>query len=197
VRNGVSSNQFYGETGALSHEEGSTGACTAPGVDPRLIPCISGPRSSPDAAAGMPGAAAVQPLAMPIQPSDAMMTSAHGGGNTASDAAAASPTAPTATTLAVASAPAPPGSSTLPPGSSISAGTTSPAPATSPASPPPVHLSPPRPRTRLQDDIRKPKIYTDGQVRYGFFNSAGEPHNVEEALHNKNWKAAMDVECND
>lgn len=51
-----------------------------------------------------------------------------------------------------------------------------------------------RPRTRLHDGIRKPKVYTDGTVRYGLFTSSGEPHNVNEALHDKNWKLAMDIE---
>jgi histone deacetylase 1/2 len=53
-----------------------------------------------------------------------------------------------------------------------------------------------RSRTRLQDEIRKPKLYTDGHVRYGFFSSTGEPRNVEEALSSKVWKEAMDVEFN-
>jgi histone deacetylase 1/2 len=79
------------------------------------------------------------------------------------------------------------------PGSSTSPAASSDAPLDAP--PVPASFAS-RPRTRLQDGIRKPKIYTDGQVRYGFFNSTGEPHNVEEALHNKNWKAAMDVEYN-
>jgi histone deacetylase 1/2 len=97
---------------------------------------------------------------------------------------------------------APSGSSTpphgSPGGSSTPSGATPPGTTSSPAasSSPSVPSSPPRPRTRLQGGIHKPKVYTDGHVRYGFFNSAGEPDNVEEALHNKNWKAAMDVEYN-
>jgi hypothetical protein len=32
-----------------------------------------------------------------------------------------------------------------------------------------------RPRTRLQSGIRKPKVYTDGTIRYNCFTSSGEP----------------------
>jgi hypothetical protein len=32
-----------------------------------------------------------------------------------------------------------------------------------------------RPMTRLQAGTRKPKVYTDGTIRYGFFTSSGEP----------------------
>jgi len=48
--------------------------------------------------------------------------------------------------------------------------------------------------TRLQAGIRKPKVYTDGTIRYGFFTSSGEPQNINEALGDKNWKNAMDLE---
>jgi hypothetical protein len=52
----------------------------------------------------------------------------------------------------------------------------------------------PRPHTRLQAGVRRPKIYTDGTVRYGFLTSSGEPQYLEEALKNKSWKHAMDEE---
>jgi hypothetical protein len=48
--------------------------------------------------------------------------------------------------------------------------------------------------TRLQAGTRKPKVYTDGTIRYGFFTSSGEPKNINEALGDDNWKNAMDVE---
>jgi histone deacetylase 1/2 len=48
--------------------------------------------------------------------------------------------------------------------------------------------------TRLQAGTRKPKVYTDGTIRYGFFTSSGEPQNINEALGDENWKNAMDVE---
>lgn len=51
-----------------------------------------------------------------------------------------------------------------------------------------------RPQTRLQSGIRKEKVYTDGTVKYGLLTSSGEPYNLEEALHDKNWKLAMDSE---
>jgi hypothetical protein len=53
---------------------------------------------------------------------------------------------------------------------------------------------PERPRTRLQAGIRQPKVYTDGTVRYGFYTSTGEPHSLDEALGDQNWRIAMDVE---
>jgi hypothetical protein len=54
--------------------------------------------------------------------------------------------------------------------------------------------SPQRPNTRLQAGIRKPKVYRDGTVRYGFLAESGEPRSLEDALGDKNWKIAMDVE---
>jgi hypothetical protein len=48
------------------------------------------------------------------------------------------------------------------------------------------------PRTRLQSGIRKEKVYTDGTIKYSFFASSDEPRNLEEALKDKNWKAALD-----
>ncbi|WVZ64382.1 hypothetical protein U9M48_013903 [Paspalum notatum var. saurae] len=51
-----------------------------------------------------------------------------------------------------------------------------------------------RPTTRLQKGIRKPKVYTDVSVRYGFIVTNEEPSSLQEALENKNWKQAMDEE---
>nr|CAD1841078.1 unnamed protein product [Ananas comosus var. bracteatus] len=51
-----------------------------------------------------------------------------------------------------------------------------------------------RPHTRLQAGVRRPKVYTDGTVRYGSFASSGEPQCLEEALGDRNWKSAMDIE---
>jgi histone deacetylase 1/2 len=50
--------------------------------------------------------------------------------------------------------------------------------------------------TRLQHGIRKPKVYTDGTIRYGCLAESGEPRNLDEAFNNKNWKNAMDEEYN-
>lgn len=37
-------------------------------------------------------------------------------------------------------------------------------------------------RTRLQDNIRKPKVYSDGKVRYGLSNIVHEPYLLSGAL---------------
>jgi hypothetical protein len=74
-------------------------------------------------------------------------------------------------------------------------GSSAPALTSSPAAPPSTaSLAPLRPRTRLQDGIRKAKVYTDGTVCYGFSAITGEPRSVEEALTNPHWKKAMDLE---
>jgi hypothetical protein len=51
-----------------------------------------------------------------------------------------------------------------------------------------------RPRTRLQNNIRKPKTYTDGTVRYVCLTVSGEPKSVEEALNHERWRGTMDEE---
>lgn len=48
-----------------------------------------------------------------------------------------------------------------------------------------------RPRTRSQSGICNEKVYTDGTVNYVMFTSVGEPRNLDEAMADKNWKAAM------
>lgn len=58
------------------------------------------------------------------------------------------------------------------------------------ASDPPVS----RPHTRLQSGIVKPKVYTDGTVRYANICTAGEPNSVEEVLKSVKWKNAMQDE---
>jgi hypothetical protein len=50
------------------------------------------------------------------------------------------------------------------------------------------------PRTRLQFGIRKPKIFTDGIVRYGNLVISVEPQNLAIALSDPDWKNAMDSE---
>jgi len=61
-----------------------------------------------------------------------------------------------------------------------------------PAAPGTAH----RPVTRLQHGIRKPKVYTDGTVRWGLSSSSSpsEPTSVTEALRDKRWVSAMDSE---
>lgn len=51
-----------------------------------------------------------------------------------------------------------------------------------------------RPCTRSQSGIRKEKVYADGTIKYGLFTSSSEPQNLEEAMSDKNWKAAIDAE---
>jgi histone deacetylase 1/2 len=77
--------------------------------------------------------------------------------------------------------------------SGASGASSDPPAATDPDDDPPAAVSD-RPRTRLQAGIRKPKVYTDGTVRYGFYTSTGEPQSLDEALGDQNWCNAMDVE---
>jgi hypothetical protein len=61
----------------------------------------------------------------------------------------------------------------------------------------PIHGPiPVRPRTHLQDNIRKPKIFTDGTVCYGLLCDQ-EPGNLDEAFSNEHWRRAMDVKFDD
>jgi hypothetical protein len=58
---------------------------------------------------------------------------------------------------------------------------------------PAVYLLP-RSSTRLQHGITKPKIYTDGTVRYNMLATSDGPHDLHDALSSTTWKQAMDVE---
>jgi hypothetical protein len=49
-------------------------------------------------------------------------------------------------------------------------------------------------KTRSQSGISRPKVYTDGTVRYANFSSTGEPTSLDEALSDPNWKKAMQEE---
>jgi histone deacetylase 1/2 len=51
-----------------------------------------------------------------------------------------------------------------------------------------------RPHTRLQSGIVKPKVYTDGTVRYASLCTSGEPDSADEALKLPKWKNAMQDE---
>jgi hypothetical protein len=57
-----------------------------------------------------------------------------------------------------------------------------------------IPLASAHPSTCLQHRIRKPKLYTDGTVRYGLLTSSGEPQNHNEALRDDKWKKAMNDE---
>jgi hypothetical protein len=54
-----------------------------------------------------------------------------------------------------------------------------------------------RPTTRAQRGIHRPRVYTDGTIRYSkhdFLTQSGEPYSVDDALADTNWKNAMDLE---
>jgi hypothetical protein len=53
-----------------------------------------------------------------------------------------------------------------------------------------------RPHTRLQHNIVKPIVFTDGTVRYDHLAMLmiREPKNLHKALSDSNWKGAMDEE---
>jgi hypothetical protein len=51
-----------------------------------------------------------------------------------------------------------------------------------------------RSSTHLQHGIRKPKVYTNGIMRYGLLVVSSEPQSHIEALGDKQWKNAMDAE---
>jgi histone deacetylase 1/2 len=55
---------------------------------------------------------------------------------------------------------------------------------------------PSRPITRAQHGISKPKIYSDGTVRWGntVTSTTGEPTNLSDKLADRNWVAAMNGE---
>jgi hypothetical protein len=42
--------------------------------------------------------------------------------------------------------------------------------------------------------ICKPKVYTDGIIRYSFLTTTGEPENLQDALQNNNWREVMNDE---
>jgi hypothetical protein len=46
--------------------------------------------------------------------------------------------------------------------------------------------SSPQRRTRAQHSISRPRIYTNGTVRYATFLATGEPESLQEALSDKN-----------
>lgn len=62
----------------------------------------------------------------------------------------------------------------------------------------PSSTPPPRPSTRSQHGIHKPKIYTDGTMRWGMFGVSivEEPTTLDEAFGDPRWVVAMDAEHN-
>lgn len=51
-----------------------------------------------------------------------------------------------------------------------------------------------RPRTRLHSDIVRKKVYTDGTIRYGMYTCTGELSDLDEALGDPKWRAAIEEE---
>lgn len=135
------------------------------------------------ALAGAPSAPVVSTQSPPpvlTQRHPALTLGGHGGGGSSSTAPPTAPPGFFVPESTVAGSPAA-DSGGAPPGSFAPA---SPAPAVAP-----------RPITRLQQGIRKPKTYTDGTIRYGHLAATSEePHTLQHALADKNWKNAMDVE---
>jgi histone deacetylase 1/2 len=157
---------------------------TIPGADP-LPGSSSGSQHLLAQTASAPAsAAASSPRQSPPATSPLLPTGASGqGGHTPT--ASASPTAPAATAPAGSGAASDSGA----PGASSSEGET----AIYTTDDHPAAVSD-HPLTRLQAGIRKPKVYTDGTVRYGFYTSTGEPQSLDEALGDQNWRNAMDIE---
>jgi hypothetical protein len=123
----------------------------------------------------------------PLRPgsSGEIITTQHASGSSARSPAAPAPApAPDATALC--------------PARSVSA-VPSPAPSSGSAPISDYDVSPAPnapPRTRLQDGIRKPKIYTDGTFHYAHSAISIEPYTLQEALSSPVWKAAMTDEYN-
>lgn len=50
------------------------------------------------------------------------------------------------------------------------------------------------PNTRSQSGVFKPKVFTDGTIRYSSYCSTGEPDDLTETLSNPKWTRAMEEE---
>jgi hypothetical protein len=153
-----------------SHPRNSAGtsSAAAPVEAARAGVLLSPARQSGDSTS--PTAAGEIPAAMTVPAPSSYPAAARG--DTAADTEAAAPGDGSSE-----AAPAPETGSSAAAGSSVG-----------------VTETPSRPHTRLRDGIRKPKVYTDGTVRYGCFIASGEPQSLDEALKNRDWKLAMDAE---
>jgi histone deacetylase 1/2 len=60
----------------------------------------------------------------------------------------------------------------------------------------PLHRPVKRPATRLQRDIQKPKVHTDGTIQWcnSALTTSEEPASLSEALQDQNWAKAMESE---
>jgi hypothetical protein len=81
-------------------------------------------------------------------------------------------------------------------GSSASAAPVNPAPSSSASTAPAAPMGGTGPTTRLRQGISKPKIYTDGTVRWGMMSTIvpDEPTTIDEASGDSKWVTAMDHE---
>jgi hypothetical protein len=151
---------------------GGRSEADAPGASEVVGTCPSSPRGG-----NAPGAHAATPPA-----AGAMNPPATGG-----------VTVPPAASLPSLPADVSSAGSSTPPGSPAPPSTASMAPASPPPASSPV-ADVPRPRTRLQGGIVKPKQYTDGCIRWCNACVTGEPSTVQEALGDPRWKQAMQDE---
>jgi histone deacetylase 1/2 len=117
--------------------------------------------------------------ATPTAPAPAMTAPAA---PTAPAPATTAPAAPTATAAAPANAPTASGAAG---GDGIAGSSASNVPESSPV---------PRPHTRLQSGIIKPKVVTDGRIRCCNLGITGEPETPQEALKDSKWRKAMQEE---
>jgi histone deacetylase 1/2 len=165
-----------------------------PGASPGADSLTESPSGSPPAVPASEFGAEpppAPPASIPRQSSPATSSGASVAGGHGTGMPAGPPTALLSSLAPLAGSGVPTGGSGAP-ATSDAHGASSPASqVAAPDVPSPV---PERPRTRLQAGIRQPKVYTDGTVRYGFYTSTGEPHSLDEALGDQNWRIAMDVE---
>jgi hypothetical protein len=173
----------------LGDSAATTSVANAWATSPRTAPETNlwpAPRSSARVPASPESASGTEAISTVPTAASAMRPSAVGSpGPTASHPTPASGVStPRSTSSALE------GSSTAP-GSGVGGDTQASPTQSSPA----VAADPPRPRTRLQDGIRKAKVYTDGTIHYGLHTSfTHEPCNISEALSDPSWKNAMDDE---
>ena len=162
---GVSSNQHGVSNTVVTPVEES------PVADPdAALPALSEPAVEADSAAASPDVlsppAPTAPTSSAVTPMDATPSRPHGS---SVPSGSSTPGAPTSLVRASRIPPPPPG-------------------------PPRPIQGPIRIMTRSQHNIRKPKTYTDGTVRYGLLSEISEPKSDREALKSDEWKAAMDSE---
>jgi hypothetical protein len=170
----------------IANPEADTPDAPGSGSGSDSAPTATASSASSNPASASPHAPSGAPASTPAGPPPPTSTCPTAGG--------AGPSAATGGTPAAGASPleSPPlGSST--PTTDLGAGDRSSAPVPAPSDVPASSASQ-RPTTRLQHGIRKPKTYTDSTIRFGNLTAVSEPTNVREALCDKHWKSAMDIE---